>query len=889
MADLYNGFYSQSVDILPIQTVPLKEKLADGKDGSKSWKEKCMDSLETIGRRQYSYNLRLIENYEMIKGRFIFSHYFQTEGYSDMISQLSADFELPNYLRHYDIIGQVVNTMVGEWTKKPDLFKIRQLGDGASNEYLRKKLDLTKQYVFSRINAEINQKLIEQGLDPNKNDFQNQQQQNQYEQQINQARQQLIPKEIQEYMDTDFLTIAEIWAEHQYQYDRENFNLAEKEKDEFTDMLVADRCYRHFYIGPTGHMQETWNPINVFSHKSPDIKYTEDGDYVGRIFNLTLNTIIDRYGHLMKKDDLDLLIKNKSEGDKQWNDSQFNWVYDNYLMPFNGYPTYDIMKNSWNVYKNGEIPFLDDKMYKRLTDNDYFSLEGFYFVTEAYWKTQKKIIKLTYIDPDTQEIVVDIVDENFIIPKEFVESRNIFSEQHDINTYCETYVNEVWKGIKINSSFDRNLNKDLYLAVGPNDFQFKGDINIYGCKLPVCGQEFSKHNSSSASMVDMMKPHQIGFNVAMNQLYQLAEKEIGMFLVMDVNMFPNAKDWGGENAWEKWMLMAKNLGLLPADTSPQNIQNNVAATGGYLPKVLDLSLASQMVSRMNLAKFYEEQALKQVGFNDYRLGSFNQSSTATGVQTGMAQSYSQTDSYFTNFSNYLRRCNQMDIDIAQYVQSQKETITITYVKSDLNRAFIKVLGTDLLLTELGVRVSNSQEHTRQLEMIRQFALNNNTSGLTPPDVANIIMMNDPAEIKRQLEVSYNRMFAQQQQAQQQQIAVEQQKAQDDKINKELDRENELNVARIKAGADIINSPLQESIQNQQIPQESDQLKREVAINDQNLKREKLDLEKQRLAIETDYNAQKLANEQKKTDAALQIQREQTETARIMKGKPTNKK
>lgn len=386
--------------------------------------------------------------------------------------------------------------------------------------------------------------------------------------------------------------------------------------------------------------------------------------------------------------------------------------------------------------------------------------------------------------------------------------------------------------------------------------------------------------------MDMMKPHQIGFNMVVNQMYQLAEKEIGMFLVMDVNMFPDAKDWGGEDAWEKWMLMAKNLGLMPADTSPANIKNSLAATGGFLPKVLDLNLASQMVSRMNMAKFYEEQALKQVGFNDYRLGSFNQNSTAAGVQQGAQASYSQTDSAFTNFSNYLRRCNQMAIDISQYVQSQKDSITITYVKSDLNRAFIKVLGMDLLLSDLGVVMSNSQEQTRQLDMIRQFALNNNTSGLTPPDVASIIMMNDPGEIKRQLELSYNTLLSQQQQAQQNSLQVEQQKMQDDANDKELDRENKLNIARVTAGVAIINSPLEQSQQNQQPQDPNDALKQQMAISDANLKQQKLDVDKQRLAIQTDYNNQKLRNDQQKTAASLQIQKEQTETARIMKGKAT---
>ena len=166
------------------------------------------------------------------------------------------------------------------------------------------------------------------------------------------------------------------------------------------------------------------------------------------------------------------------------------------------------------------------------------------------------------------------------------------------------------------------------------------------------------------------------------------------------------------------------------------------------------------------AIFYEQQALKQIGFNEYRLGSFNQSSTATGIQQGMAQSSSQTESHFTNFSNYLRRCHQMDLSIAQYVQGQKEDVAFTYIKSDHSRAFVKILGTDLLLSDLGVFVSNSQEHARQLEMIRQYALNNNTAGMSPVDVADVIMINSPAEIRKQLDISYKALLQQQQQAQQ---------------------------------------------------------------------------------------------------------------------------
>lgn len=898
---LINGLYQFSADILPSQIVPLKEKLKDSKDpDKKSWKQKNLDALESIGRSQYHLNLPLIENYEMIKGRFIFSHYFETEGYKSLLSQLSAEVELPNYLRHYDIISQVVNTMSGEWQKRPDGFKVKQVGDGATNEYLRTKEELLSNYIFGNINREIDRKLVERGIDPQKQDFASEEEAQQYYQELDVLRQEMTPIEIQKYMDTDFLTRAEIWGNDHKEKSREYFNLSEKEKVEFEDMLVSDRAFRHFFLAPSseGYMQETWNPINVFFHKSPDITYIEDGDYVGRIFHLSINTIIDRYGHLMSNEDFELLKSKYYKGDKRWEDHKYSWVYDNYLVPFNGYPEYQAIKQiSPNfVPPSGElVPSVDSSFFKDLNSNSFYrDHEGFYFVTEAYWKSQKKLLKITYLD-EMGDLIVKIVDEQYEIPKYFKESKKIFTEDHDLDTYCITYVNEVWKGIKINAQGDRDLNRDIYIDIRPNDFQFKGNYNLYGCKLPVCGQVFSIRNSGSMSLVDLMKPYQIAYNVSMNQVYNLMEKEVGMFVIMDVNMFPNSKDWGGADSWEKWMMIAKNLGMVPIDTKPDNLRQSLAATGGQFPKIINMDLGAQMVSRINLCQFFEEQALKQVGFNQFRTGNYSTSTTATGIQQGVSTSYAQTESYFTNFSNYLRRCIQMDLDMAQYVQSQKETIDILYTKGDTSKAFIKILGTDLLLSDLGIFVSNSQEHLRQLEMIRQFALENNTAGLDPVSVADIIMMNSPKEIRKSMEKGFKAVQEQQQQQQQlQQQAIEQ-----DAANKQADREekarqfneelqNNIDVAYINAGVKVITSdPSDPQSPNNNAGQLEAQIQNNQA--NANLKQQQIDNEKNKTDIMAEIERLKLLLKQSEIEANIAIQNKETETAKILKNKDSKSK
>ena len=860
-----------------------------------------MDALESVGRNQYNKNLTLIENYEMIKGRFIFSHYFSEEGYQGMLQQLTKEFEMPNYLRHYDIISKVVNKMVAEWQSRPDIFRVKAEDEGSTNEFLRQKTDLLKQYVQENIQAEISKKLEEQGLAPEMQNFKSEDDKAKYQQQVDSVSKAMTPPQIEKYMSVDFRTSAEMWGQIQLESDKQRFDLKEKEKKEFEDMLVADRCFRHFFLTPTGYDQETWNPINTFYHKSPDIDYTEDGDYIGRVYILTLPAIIDKFGHRMKKDQLEQLIEESKKNKQQWSGESkgSEYVYKEYLFPFKGFPAYDIARNTTsNPFDNNgaSIPYLDSNFFSGMSSGRMYNAgNGYYWVTEAYWKSQHKIGLVTYIDPDTEIKVSKLVDEHFIIPKHFIElTEDTLSGDHEPNTIVWTWINQVYGGVKVNLG---NRDQSVYLGAddstkpSPVKFQFKGENNIYGAKLPVCGRLFSVRNSMSMSLVDLMKPYQIGYNVSMNQLYQLMEKEIGSFVVMDVNMFPNSKDWGGADSWQKWMLIAKSMGMLPADTSPQNSKNSAAAAGGQFPKVLNLDSAAQFMSRMNIANAFEQKALTQVGFNDYSMGTYGNEATATGIQQGAQSSKLQTESYFINFSNYLKRCYKMNLDIAQYVQSKNKDVTATYIKSDLSRAYVKVAGADLMLADLGCYVENSQEVVRQLEMLRQLAMSNNTTGATAADLADIITMNSPSEIKAQLKLSQSKLEAlqeRQQQVNEQTLQQQKELAQlkeektDERENAKL--QNNIDVALIAAHS----KSTQPTTDTSGIDQANIDLKNQQLANDITDKQRKHQLELDKAISEKELKIKELALESKAIDGKLKVEDKKIQVAKIMKSKENNK-
>ncbi len=877
-----NSVYATIVADLPPQMVSYSEK------NTKEFKKKCMDALEEVGRSQYMENISLIENYEMVKGKFIYNHYFETEGYTDYIAQLTREFELPSYLRHYDIVSQVINTLSGEYQKRPDTFRVKNFSEQATNEYQRSKTELITKYVNSQIEAEVTRKLLESGLDPNKQDFQSEEEAGQYQQLLQESQKALTPPEIQNYMDTQWSQAAEIWATHQLELDKHRFQLPEKEKKEFEDMLISDRCFRHFYLTADGYNQETWNPVQVFFQKSPDVDYIEDGDYVGRLYYASIPTIIDKFGFLMTKKELEALENKSLRNDKtRWNYSKGSeYVFKDYMVPFEGFQVYDTIQKT--------VPQLSSDTLADLTSSKFFDDKpGLYRVTEAYWKTQDKIGKVTYIDPETGILTKQYVDENFVIPSHFKQLDSaFFGDTDEIDTVIWTWVNRVWKGIKINIKGTNN-DEDLYLNVGPVDFQFKGDINPYNAKLPVVGQVFSIRNSKPMSLVDLMKPYQIFYNVAMNQLYQIAEREIGNFIVMDVNLFPNSKDWGGEKSWEKYMLIARQLGIAPADTSRSNT-TDAQVSGGQYPKLINMDESARMISRMTLAEKFEQMALRQVGFNEYRLGSYGQNATAGGVEQGTQASYAQTESHFTNFSNYLRRCHEFDLNIAQYTQSRQKDITVMNVKSDMSRTFIKVLGTDLLMADLHVRVINSQEFIRQLEMLRQLALQNNTTDASMTDLTSIILASSPSEIKilmKEADKRKENMAAQRSQMEQEQIAQQNEQAMlavqkaDEQFQEKL--QNNLDVAYIQAGANLIG----QDGNNGEADSRALDMKENERSDKRSYEQQKLEVTKQKNISDSNINNRKLALDQAKINKDLQVAKDKIRVMEVMKGKESkqNKK
>lgn len=781
------------------------------KEKDKEWKKACMDALESIGRKQFLDNMEMLENYRMVNNEILYNHYVFTDSVTDLAQMAVKEFDLPPYLRNFDIINRVVENLIGKLLDLPDIFRVAATDEFSTNEYLEHKQGMLADYVIGQIQSGIKAKLVSEGLNPDEPNADQ-------DQALQQELQKLTPSSIEVYMKEKYRTVPETWGEMILKLDKQRFNTPEMEMHEFKHMLVSDRAYRHFYLEANGlgYNQETWNPIRVFWHKSPDVRYVEDGDYVGRVFYLSVAEIVNRYGHKMRKQDLEDLygdyLKRKKFGGAEYSFFQATNV------PFENYPEYARTVQAFGFDPHTGVPYAGNLSNISNQDVDVlfnssstsYNLAGLTLCTEGYWRSQKKIGFLIMRDSDTGEIVEEMVDETFIVPDFVTEVEDdptyedfVYHPERKMNTVRWTWINEVWGGTKINVASQDKDTEALYIDVQPLPFQFKGDTNPYECKLPVCGSIFNNMNAKSMSLVAMMKPYQILHNVFMNKIYQLASVDLGTVLQLDPRMIPNDKNLGGERALQKMITGAKETGIMQIDTSPSGrpIPNTLTA--------VNLSRFPDMDAAMKMAVAIERKALEQIGVSEQDLGQDDGQYTAEGVKQQARGSQATTASLFARFQNYLIRVKQMNLDIAQYCAATNRDMTISLVQDDMQRAFMQLNGTELLNSQLGVRVFTSQALLRQTELLKQLVLKNNTSNTPLSSLAEVIYTDSPAKIIEVVKRGEEEVKKQIQEKYQQDQQLQQQKAQSDQDSKdkqnawqaeqnELDRQERIRVATLKA-------------------------------------------------------------------------------------------
>lgn len=803
----------------PLQFIPKVDK-------DDEWAAWNLDWLEWNGLKQLRRNARrLMKNYKLAKGIIDKTDYIIEDNneYADIIETLTKEDATALELKFYPIIPNVINVLVAEFAKRSTKLTYRAVDEFSYNEMLEQKRAAVEEVLMADAQMKIVASLLEQGLDPQSEEAQ---------QQLNPENLKSLP-EIEQFFKKDYKSMVEQWATHQHKIDVERFKMDELEERGFRDMLITDREFWHFRMSEDDYEVELWNPVLTFYHKSPDARYISQANWVGKTDMYTVADVIDKYGYLMTEEQLEALeaiypIRSAGytiggmQNDGSYYDATKSHEW-NVNMPSLAYRQYTSMV-SGSILQGGDV------VTQILSEGEDYDTAGTAYllrVTTCYWKSQRKVGHLTKIS-DNGEVINEIITEDYKITDKAIYDTRLFKNKTKDNlVYGEhidwIWINEVWGGVKIGPNIPSfwGMNNPggfspIYLGIdknkiGPLKFQFKGDSTIYGCKLPVEGAVFSDRNTKSTALIDLMKPYQIGYNIVNNQIADILVDELGTVILLDQNSLPRhsmGEDWGKNNLAKAYVAM-KNFQMLPLDTSITNTEN--ALNFQHFQK-LDLEQTNRLMSRINLANYFKQQAYEVIGVNPQRMGQQISQQTATGVEQAVNASYAQTEVYFIQHCDYLMpRVHQMRTDLAQYYHSTKPSVRLTYITGADEKVNFQINGTDLLLRDLNIFCTTTANQRAILEQLKQMSLQNNTTGATIYDLGRVVQSDSIAELNTVLKASEEKANElKQQEMQTQQQMQEQQlkaKAEEEKLKRdyeameaEKNRQRDILVAEIRASS-----------------------------------------------------------------------------------------
>jgi hypothetical protein len=788
------------LNIFPDQFKTDKEKQDE------SWVKNTMDYFANRAYAEYVKNRdTFVKNYDLVKGILRMEDFYQEPQVRSFTDVLTSDLQLPAYVKMYSIITTPLNELVGEISKRPDSFRVKAFDSDSQSEELEFKTKILQDYVIGQAREKIQQDAALKGEELSDEDVQK-----------------MTLNEVKDELDS-YTSVAEKWANHILTSQKAEFVMKEKSEDAFRDLLISSREFYHIYEDNSklGFNVEVANPKNTWFLTTPDRKWISDptgraqGAYAAGIVQvMELSEIIETFPDLTK-DEIDHL-RSSLQDYGLINVRESNLGNPNATPGIDSvqYDTYDPLVLQTRMIIESEMKENNDGLQDFLGLTSNVSSFGYKYVTvRAYWISKKKIGKLIYTDEmgNEQSLLVDEDYKSGTIPTQV--------------SLEWGWINQWYQGVKI----------------GPDIYNIKPYKLLDYC--PIIGLIHEVKNTEAKSLVDLMKPFQVLYNVCMNQLYKLLEKEVGKVQLMSIRHIPIPKDGDAQDALDIWEMEARNRGVVFIDDSPENLKSPSSFNQF---RDIDMTRTQEIQSRYTLAMQLKNECWELIGMSKQRLGSVSASESATGTNTAIQQSYSQTEPLFVAHEYILGQLYQAIIDAAQYVESSKPQSTISYVTSRGDSAFVSVNGNDLKFRDLKVFLTNRPEDKKMFEEIRGLSQAVIQNGGSLYDIIELYSTNSVRQMKKVFkDLKEKQDTIQQQQMQQKQQEIDQQRYATDAQIQEAQRQQ------------------QEQMANDNYQKELDRISKQEIATIQAEGREKVPLDVNQNGVPDILETNRLANEQTK--------------------------
>jgi hypothetical protein len=707
--------------------------VSEKKKGKKSYIKNTLDFYSNKAILAYKKNKDprkgFTSNYSLLKGIVDYKDYFdqhpEDKSFADM---LIGDETLPDYVKHYSMLNPPLSTMQGELSKRPDSRRVKAMDGDSQNAELAFRTQLMQQFIIQEAKQRAIQKMVQQGQDPS--------------QLSEEDLQKLTMEDIQDQLE-DYTSTGEKWGNHCLAANKVRFNMKEKNEDGFRDLLIASREFYHVYEdnSSTGFNVDVVNPKNYWKFSTPDKKWSKDFYAQGLIEVMEISEIIEKFpqvtldeiDHLRKKVQEDSLhVRSNFDSNLSGPSSIIYDTYDRYLEEQKMVLESELFEDSYS-----DLPDIINQSNTSLGNVGYN-----YLVVTAYYWGKRLIGNLTYQD-EKGNIQTTLVDENY--------NEGDHPGEVDITW---GWINQLYKGVKIGD--------DVYHLD-------KFDLLPY---MPIIGMIHEGKNTEARSLVDLMKPYQILFNICMNKVWQLMEIEIGNIGVTNIRKIPSLKEGDDRDAMDMHNQIMRQEGMAYEDDSPENTKAPTSNTS--IMRAVNLSRTQEIEEKIRTAQALRMECWQMIGMNQQRLGQSQASATASSNQNDLYQSFNQTEPYFQAHDYLMLQVDQAMLDAALHVERKKPESTLSYINTEGEAAFIQVSGEDLL-GDMQIFMTSRPEDIQTFQEMKALVQPMMQNGGAIDEALQVMSTNSIREIRK----IAKRMEEKRDEQYQQQQGIEQQKLEQD--------------------------------------------------------------------------------------------------------------
>lgn len=816
---------------------PFPRQRISSRSKGKEWGRQCVDWAST--RTYFRYEpvrkdiVQMKINYDLLNG------IIHMEDVARIINpgDISTAF-MPDKIQHYPIINSKLNTLLGEEAAR--VFDWRVV---VTNPYAVSEVEETRKNLFMSMvqgvveNDEIDEQQAADSL-----------------------------REGQELYGYKWQDIREIGCNELLRHYMKEQNFKQTFNDGFLDaMAVSMEVY---YCGIDGGEPVMYklNPEKLRVLRSGYSDRIEDADMIIYEDYWSPGRVVDTFYDELSAED----IRKLSDDLPDFGGSGPKRAEGSYNDAYGFFPATRIIgEDGIMIDKNGsglgyvfdELPYMDGGIGSHLLP---FDVAGNVRVLRVWWKSKRKILKVKSYDPQTGEEVFDFYPETYIPDTDAGEEMT------------PLWVNEAWEGTKIG--------EDIYCGIRPCLVQHNSLSNPSKCHFGIVGTIYNTNESSPFSLVDMMKPYNYLYDAIHAKLVDLIATNWGKLLELDLALKP--KKW----EVDKWLYFARANKVLIKDSF--NEGDKGAATGklaGGLNNaskgVVDADWGDSIQNYIVLLQWAKDSMSDLVGINRQREGNTYNRETVGGIERAVLQSSYITDWLFQKHDDTKRRVLQCFLEQCKAALKGRSK-KFQYIMSDGTRRMLEIDGDSFAEADYGLLVDNSTDTQRlnqQIDTLAQAALQNQYKLSTIIKLYSSASLSEKMRMIEKMESDMARQAQESQQqalqAQQAQLQAQQQaeamKMQQEDLRNQRDNETKIKVAEINARAEYLRLGIYADENNEELRRE------EMEIDREKLREEirQFDAELRRKDKELD---QKKEIELRKIEAQKQIARSKASSSTALK-------